>query len=663
MNDHQFEEIAIIGMSCRFPQAKNCEEYWENLKNGKESITFFSAEELEREGVEKELLQYPRYIKAKAVVEDALCFDAPLFDCTPKEAETMDPQQRLLLQCGWEALENAGYDPNQYEGSIGVFVGCNPSSYFLTQFGLSPIDSQTGVEELAALIGNGHDYLATRLSYSLNLKGPSKTVQTACSTSLVAVHDACQSLLNYQCDLALAGGVSITFPLKAGYFYSPDGINSPDGHCRAFDAQAAGTIFGDGLGLVALKRLEDALADQDTILAVIKGSAINNDGSEKMSFLAPSVEGQARVIASALASADVSAETISYVETHGTGTFLGDPIEIAALTKAFRLHTQKNHFCPIGSVKASIGHLISAAGIASLIKTVLMLNHRQIPASLHFEKGNPQIPFEETPFYVNSQLTPWETHSSPLRAGVSSFGMGGTNAHVILEEPPKKPSSTWINQPHLVPFSANTPEALHRLIEEMANHLKKERPALADVAFTMQRGRKALPFRTYFIANDLEELLEKMQAPPTITKVNYQPKNAEMKEEGDALEMQGKLWVQGEKIKWPKKGRRIPLPTYPFSKTVYLKEKQTQVERSSVPTGATLGERILSLIWQDALKVGNLDRSDNFFALGGDSLVALEITDQVRSLFKIELSLKDLFSYPTLQQFAACVEEKIKNPV
>ncbi len=506
-------EIAIIGMAGRFPGARNLDEFWQNLRDGVESITFFTDEEAIAAGVDPALVKNPHYVKANGVLEDVDLFDAAFFGFNPREAEIMDPQHRLFLECAWEALENAGYDPETFDGLIGVYAGASLSTYLL--FHLLP--NRELVESLHSdqlAIGNGRDYLPTRVSYKLNLRGPSVNVQTACSTSLVAVHLACQALLNYECDIALAGGVSVDVPQKRGYLYLEGGISSPDGHCRAFDARAQGTVGGNGVGIVVLKRLEDALADGDTIHAVIKGSAINNDGSLKVGYTAPSVEGQAEVIATAQALAGVDPETITYIEAHGTGTALGDPIEIAALTQVFRAGTQARGFCAIGSVKTNIGHLDAAAGVAGLIKTVLALKHRMIPPSLNFERPNPQIDFEHSPFYVNTRLRAWEPPAEgiPRRAGVSSFGIGGTNAHVIVEEaPPAEPSGPsrpW----QLLLLSARTDSALEAATANLARHLK-EHPDLnlADVAYTLQVGRHAFDYRRMVVCRDREEAVSALE--------------------------------------------------------------------------------------------------------------------------------------------------------
>ncbi|MFN6479632.1 beta-ketoacyl synthase N-terminal-like domain-containing protein [Nostoc sp. DedQUE07] len=506
-------EIAIIGLSGRFPGAKNVDEFWNNLQNGIESISFFSDEELLAAGVDAALIGNPNYVKRNAVIEDAELFDAEFFGFNPRDAEITDPQHRIFLECAWEALEKAGYNSETYNGSIGVFAGSNFSGYLLNIYFNQNI--RNSVDEQQIAIAGDKDYLATRTSYKLNLTGPSYTVQTACSTSLVAVHLACQSLLNGECDIALVGGVSISASRKAGYLYNQGGINSPDGHCRAFDAKAGGTVGGEGVGIVILKRLEDALTDRDSIDAVIKGSAINNDGSNKVSYTAPRIEGQAKVIKTAQVVAELDPETITYIEAHGTGTSLGDPIEIAALTQTFRSSTKKKNFCAIGSLKTNIGHLDAAAGVAGLIKTVLALKHKQIPPSLHFEQPNPQIDFANSPFYVNNKLSQWEVDKHPRRAGVSSFGIGGTNAHVILEEAPVFTSKKSISRPwQLLVLSAKTQTALEsattNLIDYLAHHPDTN---LADVAYTLQVGRRNFNHRRVVLCQDTQDAIKILTAP------------------------------------------------------------------------------------------------------------------------------------------------------
>ncbi|MDZ8261484.1 polyketide synthase [Nostoc sp. ChiQUE01b] len=519
------DEIAIIGMAGRFPGANKIDSFWQNLRYGVESISFFTDEELISAGVDSELLKNPNYVKANGTLENIDLFDASFFGFSPREAEITDPQHRLFLEAVWEALENAGYNSETYSGKIGLFAGVAASSYLLSN--LYPNrDLLESVDYYQVLIGNDKDFLPTLVSYKLNLKGPSINIQTACSTSLVAVHLACQSLLNGESDIALAGGVTVGAQQKTGHHYQQGGIQSPDGHCRAFDAQAQGTIGGNGLGVVVLKRLEDAIVDGDYIHAVIKGSAVNNDGSLKVGYTAPSVDGQREVILEALALASVEPETISYVETHGTGTILGDPIEIKALTQAFRASTNKKGFCAIGSVKTNVGHLDTAAGVTGLIKTVLALKHKQIPPSLHFEKPNSQIDFANSPFYVNTKLTEWKSNGTPRRAGVSSFGIGGTNAHVILEEAPaiktSDPSRPW----QLLTVSAKTSTALETATTQLHDYLEQNPDTLLpDVAYTLQVGRRAFDYRRIIVCHDRDDAVKSFnsQNPQSIFSHHHKP--------------------------------------------------------------------------------------------------------------------------------------------
>ncbi len=519
------DEIAIIGMAGRFPGANNIDTFWQNLRSGVESISFFTDEELIKAGLDSGLLDNPNYVKANGILEDIDLFDASFFGFSPREAEITDPQHRIFLECVWEALENAGYNSETYSGQISIFAGVAASSYLL--YNLYPNrDLMESGDSYQILIGNDKDFLPTLVSYKLNLRGPSINVQTACSTSLVAVHLACQSLLNGESDIALAGGVTVGVQQKTGYHYQQGGIQSPDGHCRAFDAQAQGTIGGNGLGVVVLKRLEDAQRDGDYIHAVIKGSAVNNDGSLKVGYTAPSVDGQRKVILEALALAGVEPETISYVETHGTGTILGDPIEIKALTQAFRNSTNKKGFCAIGSVKTNVGHLDTAAGMTGLIKTVLALKHKQIPPSLHFKQPNPQIDFANSPFYVNTKLSEWKTNGTPRRAGVSSFGIGGTNAHVILEEAPVIKASSPFRPCQLLLLSAKTSTALDTVTIQLRDYLEQNLDtSLPDVAYTLQVGRQAFDYRRIIICHDRDDAIKSLnsQDPQRIFSHHYKP--------------------------------------------------------------------------------------------------------------------------------------------
>jgi acyl transferase domain-containing protein/acyl carrier protein len=488
-------DIAVIGMHGRFPGAGSIRELWQNLRAGRDTIARFSDDELRRAGVDEATLADPRYVKARPVLDGIELFDAPFFGYTPREAEIMDPQHRVFLESAWAAFEDAGYDVGRYPGAVGVYAGASLSSYMANLYSHADLIEEVGTFQ--TLIGNEKDSLTTKVSYNLNLRGPSLAVQTFCSTSLVAVHLACRALVDGECDMALAGGVSVIVPQVSGYRYETGGIGSHDGRIRAFDAEASGIVFGNGLGTVVLKRLEDALADGDTIRAVIKGTAVNNDGAVKAGFSATSVEGQAEVAAAALEVAGVEPGTIGYMEAHGTGTPLGDPIEIAALDKTFRAHTAARRFCPIGSVKTNIGHLDRAAGISGLIKTILALENEEIPPSLYFEQPNPAIDFENSAFRVVTEPTPWPRGGAPRRAGVNSLGLGGTNAHAVLEEapelPPSEPDRPW----QLLVLSARTAEALEGMTENLAGHLAEPSlpSPLPDIAYTLQAGRQAMSHR------------------------------------------------------------------------------------------------------------------------------------------------------------------------
>ncbi|HKH46546.1 MAG TPA: condensation domain-containing protein [Thermoanaerobaculia bacterium] len=507
--------VAVVGLAGRYPGARTIDELWRNLQGGVESISHFTPEELAA-GVDPRLLADPRYVRAKGVLPDADLFDAAFFGFTPREAEQMDPQHRVFLECAWEALEDAGCDPQRLGGRVGVYAGSGASAYLISN--LLPhreLAEKAGVLQLLLL--NDRDFLATRTSYKLGLMGPSVAVQSACSTSLVAIHLACQALLTGECDLALTGGVSISTPLANGYLYQEGSILSPDGHCRAFDASAAGSVDANGCGVVALKRLSDAVADGDRIYAVVLGSAVTNDGPARVGFTAPGVDGQAAAISEALLLADVDPDTIGYVQTHGSGTALGDPIEVEALTRAFRrAGAQGTGACAIGSVKTNLGHCSAAAGVAGFIAATLALRHRTLPPSLHYESPNPRIDFAASPFYVCSAATPWETDGNPRRAGVSAFGLGGTNAHIVLEEAPEpEPSDAPSRQPQLVVLSARTPETLEAATARLADRLEslQSLQSLADVSWTLQTGRHGFEHRRFVVARDPESAAAALRDP------------------------------------------------------------------------------------------------------------------------------------------------------
>jgi polyketide synthase PksJ len=580
-------DIAVIGLAGRFPGAATIDRFWENLKNGTESVTFFPEEELRDARVPEGMINHPDFVNAKGVVEDIELFDAAFFDYTPLEVEVMDPQLRLLHECSWEALEHAGYDPSGYEGLIGLYAGNAPNHLWAVRTYFSRRGNPLGQFE-AGLLTN---HFSTRVSYNLDLKGPAISVQTACSTSLVGIHLACLGLHHGECDMALAGGASVSFPLKSGYVYREGLIFSSDGHCRAFDRRADGTLFGDGAGIVVLKKLDRALADNDNIYAVIKGSAINNDGHRKAWYTAPGIDGQAAVIRAAQDVAQVEPKTITYIETHGTGTSLGDPIEIEALNTVF--HKNRKNSCAVGSVKTNLGHLNAAAGVAGFIKAVLSLKHRMIPPSLHYEMPNPQIDFIDSPFYVNAVLTSWDNGETPLRAGVSSFGFGGTNAHVVLEEwcrgviinaPSNRPESgAGIRDEYrLLVLSARTQTAFEKMRENLAGYFR-EHPgiSLADAAYTLHIGRKAFNYRWMAVISSVEEAVDVLSVPAAgemnVLTAGEEGNSAEVTvpvRDRESLERFGRLWLSGVKVKWQglyvdEKRSRIPLPAYPFERQRY----------------------------------------------------------------------------------------------
>ena len=571
--DYDGTEIAVIGLAGRFPGARDTAELWRNLRDGVDSGRDLSARELAALGVPAALAADPRYVPRTAQMPGVDGFDAPFFGLTDAEAEILDPQQRIWLELAWEALESGGYDPEAEAGrrSIGVFAGASLSTYLLFNLsaGLTP---DVGTDPLEVLTGNSGDSLATRISYKLNLKGPSFTVQSACSTSLLAVHLACASLQNDECDLALAGGVSVKVNLLAGYLCHEGGILSPGGRCRAFDAGADGMFFGHGGGVVMLKRLADARADGDPVRAVIRGSAVNNDGKLKVGYSAPSVEGQAEVLTEAWSTAGIDPATLSYVEAHGTGTRMGDPIEVQALARAFRPHTARRGFCALGSVKSNLGHLDVASGIAGLIKTVLALEHRQIPPTLHLVRPNPEIDFAASPVRLVTALADWPAgDAAPRRAGVSSFGFGGTNVHLVVEEAPP-PGAAPSRPADVLLLSARSAAALERATEALAAHLAShpELP-LSDIAFTLQTGRRHFAHRRALVCRPDEDaagLLRRRDAERVQTGVAEPAGQAGGTGSLDPHAL-ARFWLAGGSPDWRafhagERRRRVPLPAYPF---------------------------------------------------------------------------------------------------
>lgn len=581
LNTDNLEGIAVIGMSGRFPGAANLEAFWENLKNGTESITYFSKEEAKACGVSEELLDDPNYVFAAGVIDDIEMFDADFFGINPREADGMDPQQRLFLECCYEALENGGYACNDYPMPVGVYAGSNMSYYFLHHL----FYRMSVKDDFSAVLSNDKDYIATRVSYQFNFKGPSVNVQTACSTGMTAIAIACDSLLDYHCDMVLAGGTGLHLPQKAGYLYQDGFIGSPDGHTRPFDDDGHGTVFTSTVGVVLMKRLEDAVRDGDHIYAVIKGVAVNNDGSDKIGFTAPGREGQADVVAAAQGMAGISAEDVSYIETHGTGTALGDPIEVSALEKVFAKSTDRKMFCALGSLKSNLGHAISGSGVGGMLKTVLALDHKQIPPTINFSVPNRQIDFINSPFYLNTRLSEWESDGKPRIAGVSSFGFGGTNVHAVLEEAPVLRSSAPSQPFSLLVLSAKTPTALDTMCKNLAEFLlKNPQTCLADAAYTLQVGRTEFPSRRAIVCQNISDAVQKLSQESGEGIFSGTAKeNPALKNEAKKLLESGEvpaqtlfggladLWVRGAKIPWEslyeKEERlRIPLPTYPFER-------------------------------------------------------------------------------------------------
>ncbi|MFE4575382.1 SDR family NAD(P)-dependent oxidoreductase [Streptomyces chartreusis] len=509
--------IAVIGMSCTFPGATTPEEFWRNVSAGVESLTELTDEDLAAAGVDPATAAAPNYVRRAASIDGIDMFDAGFFGMSPREAELMDPQQRLFLEHCWRVIEAAGYDPNRLGVPVGVYAGAGVNTY------IDQVRSNVDVKELNATgaelhdvgsIENDLDYLTTRVSYKLNLTGPSINISTACSTSLVAVHMAAQALRTFECDLALAGGVAVTPPVRSGYLYQEGSISSCDGHTRSFDASSTGTVLGAGVGAVLLKRLEDALADGDVIHSVIIGSAVNNDGADKAGFTAPGVPGQSDVTSTAHAVAGITADTVAYQEAHGTGTLIGDPIEVRALSRAFRESTDRVGYCALGSVKANIGHMDTASGIAGLIKASQAVRHGLVPPQINFSTPNPGIELESSPFFIPTEPMPWQSAAGqPRRAGVSAFGFGGTNAHVVVEEPPARPASVDTGDWRILPVSAREEAAVQEYLRSLTDMLSgTDRPPLVDVAMTLQEGRSRFVRRAAVVARSADEAADALRA-------------------------------------------------------------------------------------------------------------------------------------------------------
>lgn len=635
------DAIAIVGMSGRFPGAANVAALWENLLAGVDAVSHFSEEELEATvSTPEAVARGEKFVRARGIVEDAAMFDAEFFGIQPRAAELMDPQHRVFLECAWEALESAGHDPFSYGGAISVFAGLSLNTYLLHYLCgggdfAARLAKNYQVGEYAAMLGNDKDFLPTRVAYKLNLRGPAMAVQCACSTSLVAVAQACTSLQTYQSDMALAGGVSITFPQKRDYRYEEENLVSPDGVCRPFDAAARGTVFSSGAAVLLLKRLSDAEADGNTIHAVIRGAAVNNDGAQKIGYAAPGLAAQAEVVSLAQAVAGVSADSISYVEAHGTGTLLGDPVEVAALTKAFREGgAERDGFCALGSAKGHLGHLDVAAGAAGLIKTVLQLEHEKILPILHFETPNPHIDFSASPFVPVSGVRDWKRGSAPRRAGVMAAGVGGTNAHVVVEEAPS-PGPTSPDGPSLLVLSARTEQALERVCARLADHLERNPGlALADVAFTLAAGRKVFGCRRVVYARDLAGAAEALRGPAIAPR--------------DPV---GLAWIESGTFDCSthfagQRRRRIPLPTYPFERKLFLASRIEEVS-AKVAAPVSVEEDLAAGLRRMFKELSGTDVEEaeaTFEDLGFDSLLLTQASIAIFSRFGVKVSFRQLSS-------------------
>lgn len=631
---HDNTGIAIIGMGLRFPGADTPAEFWSNLVDGVESITHFTVEELIASGVAPEVAADPNYVPSRFVLPHAGEFDAAFFDVRPQEAEITDPQFRVFLQCAWEAIEHAGYDLHRYRGSVGVYAGSSWSSYLP-----SVVAARGGNRDV--YLHNDKDFLATWTSYKLDLRGPSLGVQSYCSTSLAAVHIACQGLWNYECDMALAGGVTISVPLRSGYYRAAGDIVSADGHCRPYSASATGLVFGDGAGVVLLKRLDEAVRDGDFIHAVIRGSAINNDGGKRPGYTAPSVEGQEAVITQAVSSAGVHPRSISYVEGHGTGTLLGDATEVRALHGVFSRASRDRGYCGLGSVKANVGHLDRAAGVSSLIKTVLALEHAAIPPTLLFDEPNPEIDFCESAFYVPREAAPWiARNGEPRRAGVTSLGIGGTNVHVILEQAPARAGTQRVDGVHTLLLSAPTVAGLQRMRTRLAEHLRTHRQVgLADVAHTLQAGRRVFERRHVLRARDVDDAIAQLESNgPSDLSFDWSSMGADSP------------------------GLRTPLPTYPFERTVHWIDSRFAIAPApapqkyivpSEPSYESEEESRIARIWADVLEQSLPGRTERFLDVGGHSLAAVRVASRIQQEFGVPFDMSELFEAPTVAALAA----------
>lgn len=655
-------KIAIIGMSGRFPDADSVESLFENCLNGITSIKKYNDSELIDAGVKKEYLNDRDYVKYGAYVKDIDKFDNSFFKMTQIEANITDPQQRIFLKCAWESLENANYSPDKFNGKIGVFASASLSTYLINNVFKSDYYKDKDFD-YSTLIGNDKDFLATRVSYKLGLSGPSISIQSGCSSSLVATHYACQSLINGESDIAIAGGVSLNVPEKSGYHYQDGSTFSKDGQVRPFDINATGMVKGNGCGVIVLKELSKAIEDHDYIYAVIDSSSVNNDGRTKVGYTAPSVAGQTEAIKHAINKSGIDINKIKYIETHGTGTKLGDPIEIRALSRAYNV--DKEHKVAIGSIKANIGHLDAAAGIVGLIKTAMILNKGVIPKSINFESPNPQINFNELPFYLETKENIILNKSEKNYAAVSSFGIGGTNVHMILEDYKQEKEIEDDNRSYVLPFSAKSESALHMQKENLKEFLKSHPDLnICDVAFSLCFGRSDFKCKDYLIASNVNEVIEQLSG------------NKVCLNKDSGLDKIAQQWIIGENISWETLFRgvnafRVPLPTYPFeeksfwinpSLKIYEKEISIDEINSKVSEDKLSKDEIINEvvdIWSKDLDM-EIKKDDDFFDIGGESLIALDIISDLNKRFGLNLQANILSEMPTPQLIGNYIY-KLKN--
>ncbi|MBB5958236.1 acyl transferase domain-containing protein [Saccharothrix tamanrassetensis] len=682
--------IAVVGMAGRFAGTPDLDAYWQAVSTGTTVVRELTTDELLAAGEDPALLADPAYVRRYGKLDRAEWFDAEFFGYAPVDAVLSDPQHRVFLETCWQAMEDAGYPPSATDAVVGVYGGCGQSRYW-SLVGRHR-DRFPGLDDVRLAMVAGADHLCLRVSHKLGLTGPSMTVLSTCSTALVAVHQACQALLFGDCDMALAGGVSVRVPAR-GAVARAGSVLSPDGVCRAFDAKANGTVFGDGAGVVLLKRYADAVDDGDHIHAVIRGSAVNNDGSDRVGYGAPGVSGQAKVIRSALAAAEVAPETVDYVESHGTGTQVGDPIEVAALTRAFGGGAAGSTV--LGTVKPNIGHTDAAAGIAGLLKVILALRHRVLPPSVNFEQPNPAIDFAAGPFEVRTEAAPWPERGRPRRAGVSSFGIGATNAHVVVEEAPSPEPAGPPRTHRLLVLSATTVPALRQMRAELAAHLTAHpEQSLDDVAYTLQVGRVGFPHRWCAVVTDRADAVRALTAedagPDHPAHERFAPDRQAHDRQAhdhsggtaaDELHRLGEQWMAGEAIRPVERRRRVPLPTYPFQRRRHIVESAapTAAPPAAAPPAAAPPPaarpvapvasswqpaeivETVALLFAEVLQQPEVDADDDFFALGGDSLIAVGLIARIDETFDVSLTPEEVFSDPTPAGVATVIGELLKG--